>query len=403
MQSNVLILTNWSFNDALIQTYTLPYLRIIRSLQPSGSSMLLLTLESRVLSAAERESIKESLKREGIEWIHGRYFRLGFRAVTSWPGLLLRLWYSSIRSSIGTIHCWGTPAGAGGYLLSVITGAKLVIDSYEPHAEAMVENGSWTRKSFAFRALFAMERLQTARASVLIAANEDMREYALVKYGKELKDMLTKPACVDMQIFDPAIKDNGALAAQLGLTGKLVAVYAGKFGGIYLDREVFDFFKAASDRWGEKFRVLLLTGHTGSEIDAYCKSSGLDRSLIVARFVPHAQMPRFLALADFAVTPVKPVPTKRYCTPIKDGEYWAMGLPVVITAGISNDSAIIRQEGIGAVLTNLNTASYVAALEEVDALLAEPGSDLANRIRSVALRYRSFSIAELVYRKVYGS
>ena len=45
-------------------------------------------------------------------------------------------------------------------------------------------------------------------------------------------------------------------------------------------------------------------------------------------------------------TPVKPVPTKRYCTPVKDGEYWALGLPVIITEGISDDSGIIRENGI---------------------------------------------------------
>ena len=36
--------------------------------------------------------------------------------------------------------CWCMTAGSLGYILSKTSGKNLVIDSYEPHAEAMVEN-----------------------------------------------------------------------------------------------------------------------------------------------------------------------------------------------------------------------------------------------------------------------
>ena len=124
--------------------------------------------------------------------------------------------------------------------------------------------------------------------------------------------------------------------------------------------------------------------------------------MIVTRFVPHQEVPRYLGLADFALTPVKPVPTKRYCTPIKDGEYWAMGLPVVIPANISDDSDIIEREGIGAVLKRLDAESYRAALDIMESLLAMPKDQLRKKIRDVAIRYRSYAIAEEVYRLVYN-
>ena len=118
-------------------------------------------------------------------------------------------------------------------------------------------------------------------------------------------------------------------------------------------------------------------------------------------FVPHAKIPRYLGLADFAVTPVRPVPTKRYCTPIKDGEYWALGLPVVITANISDDSQIISETAIGAVLQDLNVDAYHTAVQQIDHLLHKPRKENYDAIRAIAKKYRSFEIAERVYSQVY--
>ena len=134
-----------------------------------------------------------------------------------------------------------------------------------------------------------------------------------------------------------------------------------------------------------------------------CRVSDFDFSLIHMEFVPHAEVSKYLALADFALTPVKPVPTKRYCTPIKDGEYWAMGLPVVIPSQISDDSEIIDKERIGAVLKDSSKLSYNQAIRSIDRLLQIPKDELYAKIRQVAVKYRSYDIAEVVYGKLYGS
>ncbi len=111
-------------------------------------------------------------------------------------------------------------------------------------------------------------------------------------------------------------------------------------------------------------RTLLLTGHTDAEIKKYCDAAGLDESIIIRKFVPHEEVPNYMGLGDFGITPVKPAPTKRHCTPIKDGEYWALGLPVVIPDHISDDSEIIRQHNAGAILTGFSTQDYLEAVKK---------------------------------------
>ena len=400
---NILVITYWSFNDALIQTYTLPYVRILGEYLPANSKVYLLTLEKdhTVLHGNKYEVIRSSLP-SNITWLPFRYYPFGIRAMIGWICILTKLVSVIVGKKISGIHAWATPAGAIGYILSVITGRPLVIDSYEPHAEAMVENGAWKRNSVAFRLLFRLERLQTRRASWVISATEGMRDYALSKYDIGLTNFRVKPACVDLQLFSSRNLKNPALLQSLDLTNKIVCVYAGKFGGIYLDREVFHLLKHAHAHWGDRLRVLLLTSHSPQQVKDFCDKAGLDERIVVTRFVPHAEIADYVGMADFALTPVKSVPTKRYCTPIKDGEYWALGLPVIISHDISDDSDIIRDNDIGAVIDWNDEAAFKSAFATIDRLLKEPADERFKRIRAVAEKYRNFSVARQAYASVYG-
>jgi glycosyltransferase involved in cell wall biosynthesis len=264
-----------------------------------------------------------------------------------------------------------------------------------------VENHTWTEDSMAYKLLHRMEKLQTQRASAFIATTEGMRQYAKDRFGVTVKQLYAKPACVDLDQFKPGPKDP-VLLNELGLEGKIVCVYAGKLGGIYLKEEVFDFIKACYLHWNDRFRFLMLTNATKEEIAAEVKRTGLPENIVMAKFVSHSEIAAHLSLGDFGLNPVKPVPTKRYCTSIKDGEYWATGLPVVITRDISDDSGIIEAKGIGYVLKELTTAEYEKAIQRIEELLKEDRTILQQKIRAVAETYRSYSIAENIYRTLYN-
>lgn len=393
---NILVLTYWSYSDALIQTYTLPYVEMIRKVIPRESRLFLVTLEN-----DSSISSNGGNREKTFEWLPFRYHRFGWKAFFSWGLALTRLMILIFRAKVKYIHCWGTPAGAIGYLLCTVTGRKLVLDSFEPHAEAMVENGTWTRESVAFRLLFYLEKKQAQKGEYVIAATQAMRHYAAQKYGVQIKNFYSKPAGVDLDLFSLSKVKKREVMASLNFSfDDIICVYAGKFGGIYLDQEVFDFLAVAAAFWRERFKVLLLTSASREEIDAYCRKSSFDSRKITVRFVRHGDVPLFLGVGDFAITPVKPVPTKRYCTPIKDGEYWALGMPVVIPANISEDSDIIEQHDIGAVLHSFDTVAYGKAVRKINDLLQTPRRLV---IRKVASDFRSFSQAERIYEGIYSS
>jgi glycosyltransferase involved in cell wall biosynthesis len=403
---NILVITYWSYKDALVQTYSLPYVKIISKYLPQNSTIYFVTLEQAhlALSPEELARTEQTLRANNIQLIRFDYTRFGIKSLINTGFFLIRLVSLIFTKKIDFIHTWCTPAGALGYILSKLTGKPLVLDSYEPHAEASVENGDWQPNSFPFRLLFGLEKRLSNHAKIIIATTVGMRHYAKIKYGSIFKNFFVKPACVDLTLFKRDEKQVTSLRQTLGYTDKIVCVYAGKLGGIYLDQEVFDFFKAAHNYWGSRFSVLLLTNQSTDTLKSFCEKSQLDFSIITAKFVAHSEVAQYMAVGDFGLTPVKSIATKRYCTPIKDGEYWALGLPVVISPNISDDSDIIAQNKIGAIWHYEKKETYIETLKEINTLLESPQKEeLHNKIRKIAEKYRSFDIAENIYKTIYNT
>lgn len=396
---NILIITYWGYNSSILQSYTLPYVRIIKKKLSTDSKIFLFTLTPQSNNSDELFlKAKEEFNKEGIQLINFNYSPFGLLMGLKFFYIFCSLIFLVLRKRISYIHAWCTPGGAIGYIVSIFTGKPLVLDSFEPHAQSMVETKTWKKDSLMFKILFKLEKLQLKKARNVICAAEGMIDYSQKVYNVTKPKYYVKPACVDLDLFSKKEK-NFSLAPGLSENSR-VCVYIGKFGDIYLSQEVFDFFKVASSYWGDKFKVLLLTNHSDEEVNKYCERSGLKRDVIIKLFIEHTQVPAYLSLGDFGICPVKSVPTKEFCTPIKNAEYWAMGLPVVITKNISTDSKLISDNNIGYVLADLNNTAYLNAVKKIDELLIDGG--LAKKIRKLAEVHRNYSIAENIYQTIYS-
>ncbi len=375
---------------------------------PKGSKIYLMTLEQShfKMSEEQKKQVKTELQNEfDIYLLDFPYYRFGLRSILNWVRIVSVLVKTVFIKKIRFIHPFCVPAGAGGYLVSKLTGKKLIIDSFEPHAEAMLESNTWAKNSLAFKILWNLEKLQTAHASAFIPCVSEMKNYAKNRYKVDVNErsLESKPACVDLEIFDFVKRKDPKLIEELDLKDKIVSVYAGKFGSSYLEKEIFDFWKVCHNFWGDKFRVLILTSHKEEEINLYCKVSNLDRNIVTTQFVFHEYIPSYIGLGDFGVTPFKPAASKRYGTPIKTGEYWSMGLPVVITPNISDDSDIIEKYKIGSIMNEFTEKEYLRIAEEINELLIhKEETDLHQKIRGIAEKYRGFQIAHRVYEDLYG-
>lgn len=402
LKENVLVLTYWSYKDALIQTYTLPYVRMIKKNLSSSGRIFLVTLEQEhhKMSREEKEEIKALLSKENIEWHTFNYKRFGFTAGLVFCAMIIRLWWMIGQKDINTIHSWCMPAGGLGWILSKMTRKTLILDSYEPHAETMVEAGQWDQNSLAFRVLFWLEKKQSAHADTVIACVDSMRRYAKFKYNASFTNFYVKPAGVDFDLFHPRKRKNRDLVKEHGLEGKIVYVYAGKFGGSYLVDEVFALLKQAETFYENKFAAVLLNNHDESFIQEKAADVGLNPETIIHKFVPHTQVPDYMGLGDVGLVPFVPVPSKRFGSPIKTSEYLAMGIPIIITQNISDDSDIIEKNGLGSVLRSFDDVALLETVLKLNELIKNP--EISEKARAVARQTKSFDLAEKVYKEVYS-
>ena len=184
LSGNILILTQWSFKDALVQAYTLSYVDIIRNLIPVERKIIVVTSEQKHLAMTDEEIMKlnSDWRKKNMFLRALKYKRFGIWKLLSAVGQLFSLYRLIKKEKIKIIHAFCTTAGSFAYLLSKLTGAILIIDSYEPHAEAQVENGTWKKNGLAYRILFAFEKRMTGQAAVIIGTTEGMRQYALEKF-----------------------------------------------------------------------------------------------------------------------------------------------------------------------------------------------------------------------------
>ena len=403
LDGNILILTHWSFKDALVQTYTLPYVDIIRKIIPGDRKIIVVTAEREklALNEQEKEELKKGWEKKNMLLVPLSYKRFGIKKMMGAISQIFQLVSIIKRENISVIHAFCSPASSFGYVLSKLTGAKLIIDSYEPHAESMVETGAWKRSGAAFQILFRLEKKLSKHAVHIIATTSGMKEYAREKYDFDLKDFFVKPACIDFNYFFPRPK-NERLLQELKLADKIVCVYAGKLGGMYLNEEVFDFVKSCYDYWGDNFRFLMLTIESDEKVAKHIQRTGIPPGIVVKRFVFHKEIPDYLSLGDFSINPQAPIPSKRYGSPLKNGEYWAMGLPIVISPKISTDSDIISANNIGVVINLQKKENLAEAVKQIDQLLRNNSREtLQQKIFSIAKKYRSFEIAENIYPSIY--
>jgi hypothetical protein len=80
-----------------------------------------------------------------------------------------------------------------------------------------------------------------------------------------------------------------------------------------------------------------------------------------------------------------------------------MGLPVIIAAGISEDSEIIASSNAGIVREDLSSIQSEKSIRLMEDLLkTNTDGSLSVKIHELAVKHRNYKIAEEVYRKIYG-
>jgi hypothetical protein len=285
----------------------------------------------------------------------------------------------------------GTPAGALAYLVWRKIRLPFYVESFEPHADYMLESGVWRRYDprYLFQRYWEQRQKQLALGLMPVAENYKQQ---LIAEGVPSQRIVTVPCSVNAIQFAYDESARQQMRKRLGwLETDVVGVYVGKFGGIYYDKEAFQVFRLAADFFGASFRLIILTPDSLQEVRTKLAAVGLATEKVFVTKASHHDVPKYLSSADFAFATIKPAPCRLFCSAIKIGEYWANGLPVVLPEGIGDDSDIIKQEGGGAIFNIDRPISVSEALTSV-----------AQQIVHLAERYRSIELSRQAYTHFFG-
>ena len=386
---NILFLGYWGSNEGLSQSTTSPHLKILASFS-QVKHIYYVSIER---SKQTAYNIPKNTKITHLPFSSNQNTRFlskvhDFIRLPQYLKKIIRL------NSIDLLLCRSALAGSIGQIMHKITTVPYAVESFEPHADYMRELNVWNKYGISYLIQKYFEYLQKRNAIALMTVSKKYTEL-LYNNGVLNSKLATMPCAVESKKFAFSGPDRKLIRKNLGISdSSIVGIYVGKFGDIYFDHEAFHIFKSAFDHFND-FRLIILTPHNDKFIKKRLDQHKIDPKKVFSSLVAHQNVPAYLSSADFAFSTVRPTPYRKYCCPIKNGEYWASGLPIVTFPDIGDDSEIIVKETKGIIIEDLEKINW----SELTQLLQN--QDSRSEIAELAKLYRSFSSNVKVYRWLF--
>lgn len=342
----IFIFAYYSYRDPVFQSAVLPYFRNFGG----KYRFIILTFEQNQYKLSKKElgDIKRDLSNDKIilyrtKW-HSGYFKKIKKIYDFINGVLISQ-FIILKYNPKIIYSEGFPGAIITHYLAKLNKLPHIIHSFEPHADYMLEANVWSQNSWEFKIQKNMELKVANGASTLFTGTEAYRKL-LTEKGVTSK-IVQVPSCVDTVFFKYSKEQRKRTRAFLNFKDDdIVICYLGKFGGMYMDNELFDFYNLCM-KYSKKFKLLIISIEDSGKINKLAKSSNINPDQFIAVKLTRKEIPSYLSACDWGFIAVKPFPSKRYCSPIKTGEYWAAGLPIIIPDGISDDFELTQNNNLG--------------------------------------------------------
>ncbi|MBC6697799.1 glycosyltransferase [Hymenobacter puniceus] len=322
-----------------------------------------------------------------LQWHSGR-FKLLKKAYDLLAGALIVL-RLKLKFGVRSIVSLGTVSGSFAFLLAKLFTLKYYVYQYEPHSEFMRDCNIWPETSLAFRGLHYMERVSGMKADILSTGTTHMINR--MKQWGTLAEMYKLPSCVDEAKLHFRPEGRARIRAKHAIAAdKPVILYLGKFGGIYYNHEIAVLFRAFQTLNSDLF-FLIVSPDAPDRIDALMQAEGLLKGSYTVTRSPYEQVQDYISAADFGIVAVPPLPSQKFRSPIKVGEYLCCGLPYLVCAGVSEDDVVAKQFGVGVVVKDFSEAEAVRVYPQVDKFLNREKTQLRHQCREAGIAYRGLS------------
>ncbi|PIB36611.1 hypothetical protein BFP72_14980 [Reichenbachiella sp. 5M10] len=384
---SILVFIYNSYKDPLFQNLILSY---IKTLSQNGSYRFdLITFEQPqyALSPSERRQEKESLKEWGIHW-HPRQFQTGrFLLIKKAMNVLETFWSVlriKIRHKSTYTFAFANVSAAIAILFSPLLRMKLVIYSYEPHSDFMVEMGHWKTSSIKYKILHKLEQWAGKYADHILTGTRHMVE-KLQKEGTRAT-VHRAPTAVDPEIFRFDEAKRKQIRHELNIGSRHLFIYPGKLGGLYYEKELIDLFGSIYEEDSNSF-FLIATDYDHKTIESWFQESNIPSdNYQVREFIPFTEMPAYLSASDMGIVAIPPTPSQKFRSPTKVAEYLLCGLPYVVCRGVSEDDNIAEEKQVGVCLDEFSSMAITKHIQDIQEVILK---HTRTQNREIGLAYRS--------------
>lgn len=389
---NILYLGYWSINDGLTQAAIVPHLKVLstfeqitniyylsieRGLWPESHSINISKCKHIPLSS---RNIPNTIINKSVDYY-------------TFPKLLKKfIDQNKVDFCIGA----GTHAGALLYLACRRNDVPFIVSYFDPHADYMRALKIWKKYDPRHIMLHYWEKQLKKYARAIFAVSKGYGN-TLVNEGIDTKRVFVTPCTTDLATF--IINDQWRIdiRKQLGWNATdVVGIYVGKFGDIYFDDKAFDLFMELKKVIGD-FKVIILSASKKEWLKEKLRHRGFSSEEMFVDLVDHDEVPAYLNASDVAFCLHKPHEYSYAYSPIKNGEYWACGLPVIISENIGDDSFIIKESDSGIILKDISKFDHKKTASKLMELLKRTDR---SEIRQLAIRYRNPDVLVKVYTRI---
>lgn len=352
----VLVLSWWGIDEGITRATVLPIARAICRKFPDD--VFLVTIERYPVGRVS--TFDPPLKHVPLSVTNGPLARSLYLFQ-----FLVKLRSIVRKNGIDVLWCRGAPAGGLGALTKIVTGVALVADSFEPLSQYMTQSATWSSRGVKYFMQRELERLARRKADIILPVSR-VYERHLLKGGVDRERLFTLPCVVDLEMFAFNIDLRSKMRRDLAIPDNAVtAIYVGKYGGLYHSDEAYRLYARLFQYFRGRFFLILLTETDRDVVQAELKRWRIPEVATLVSRVSHNEVPAYLSAADFGISTIKSVPAMAYCSPIKNGEYWAADMPVLTTLALGDDAEIIKSDFAGLIFDPDGSDDQFAKLPEL--------------------------------------
>jgi len=289
-------------------------------------------------------------------------------------------------------------AGSLAYKIHKQTDLPFIVESFEPHSDYMMGCGEWKKNGFLYKFAKYYERKQLKHAQYIVTVTHNYKNHLIEHENVDGNKIKVIPSITEIEKFVFNSEDRQKVRDKLNLGSSVTGIYVGKFGGLYYDAEAYDIFRTSNEHFGGKMKFIILTPEDPDLVYRNMEERGINRNSVHVQLASHEDVPMFLSASDFAFATIKPAFSNPFQCPVKNGEYWANGLPILMTYGIADDYKIM-EEGQGVALYDLTKNDLSLALKKIEEIINTP--DYRLPIYELAVKYKSIKTVKSVYNELF--